>query len=71
MNDKKWYVVQQFAEGYTYGVIALTDAELEVVKKFIDYEVVVSGKWSGDINIFDDKPYDTEEKARNAARMMV
>jgi hypothetical protein len=70
MNDKKWYVVQQFAEGYTYGVVALTDAELEAVKKFLDYEVVVSGNWSGGINIFDDEPYDTEEKARNAARMM-
>ena len=71
MNDKKYYVVCQHAEGCTYGVVALTDAELEVIKKFLDYEVVVWGNWSGGINIFDDEPYDTEEKARNAALMMV
>ena len=41
MNDKKYYVVCQHTEGCTYGVVALTDAELEVIKKFLDYEVVV------------------------------
>ena len=41
MDDKKYYIVCQHAEGCTYGVVALTDAELEVIKKFLDYEVVV------------------------------
>ena len=69
MNDKKWYVVCQHAEGCTYGVVALTDAELEGAKKLLDYEVVIDGNWCGGFHLYDEA-YDTEEEARNAALMM-
>lgn len=65
--EKKWYVVCKHAEGFCYGVVALTDAELEGAKKLINYEVVVDGSYCGGIHIYDDEPYDTEEDARNAA----
>lgn len=69
MENRKWYVVCQHAEGYTYGVVALTDAELAGAKKMLDYDVVIDGSWSGGFYI-DDTPYDTEEDARNAAVLM-
>lgn len=70
MENKKWYVVCQHAEDYTYGVVALTDDELTGAKKMLDYDVVVDGSWSGGFYI-DDVPYDTEEQARNAALTMI
>lgn len=69
MNKAKWYVVCQHAEGCTYGVVALTDDELAGAKRMLDYDVVVSGSWSGGFYI-DDVAYDTEEEARNAALAM-
>jgi hypothetical protein len=35
MENKKWYIVRQHAEGCTYGVVELTDAELEVAKNYL------------------------------------
>lgn len=69
MQNKKWYVICQHAEEYTYGIVALTDDELAGAKKMLDYDVVVSGNWSGGFYI-DDVAYDTEEQARNAALLM-
>lgn len=68
--NRKYYVVCKHAEGLAYGIVALTDAELEGAKKLINYEVVVDGSYCGGIHIYDDEPYDTEEEARNAAIAM-
>ena len=69
MQNKKWYVVCKYAEGRTYGIVALTEDELTGAKKMLDYDVVVDGSWSGGFYI-DDAAYDTEEEARNAALLM-
>lgn len=71
MEDKKWYIVCQHAEGCTFGVVALTDSELAGAKKMLNYDVVVDGDWSGGFYINDDTPYGTEEEAKNAALSMV
>ena len=63
MNNKKWYVVCQSAEGVTFGVVALTDVEFQGAKKLLNYEAVVESEWCGNFNI-DDTPYETEEEAR-------
>ena len=68
--NKKWYVVCKHAEGEAYGIVALTNEELEGAKKLINYEVVVDGSYCGGIEIYDDEPYNTEEEAREAAEMM-
>ena len=69
MENRKWYVVCQHAEGCTYGIVALTDAELAGAKKMLDYDIAVVGNWSGGFYL-DDTPYDTEDDARNAAISM-
>jgi hypothetical protein len=69
MENRKWYVVCQHAEGCTYGVVALTDDELAGAKRMLNYDVVIDGSWSGGFYL-DDTAYDTEEEARNAAISM-
>lgn len=47
MQDKKWYIVCQYAEEFGYGVVALTDDELASAKKMLDYEFVAGGTFCG------------------------
>ena len=64
--NKKWYIVQQSAEGCEYSVIDLTDEEKSIVDRFLyERKVVREGDWIGGIGIFDEA-YDTEEEAVNA-----
>lgn len=68
--NRKYYVVCKHAEGEAYGIVALTDIELEGAKRLINYEVVVDGSYCGGIHIYDDEPYNTAEEAREAAERM-
>ena len=70
MQDKKWYIVCQYAEEFGYGIVALTDEELAGAKKMLDYEVVAGGTFCGGCYI-EDTAYNTEEQARNAALLKV
>jgi hypothetical protein len=64
--NKKWYIVQQSAEGCEYSVIDLTEKEKKIVDRFLyERKVIKEGEWIGGVGIFDEA-YNTEEEAIEA-----
>ena len=66
MNNEKWYVVEKSAEGLSIFIVKLTKTEVKTINKFFNtMKIVRDEDFSGSMNFYD-KPYDTEEDARDA-----
>ena len=66
MNGK-WYIVEEYFDmGMTESIINLTDAEINVIKKFINREFIYEDMYAPTVRFFDDKPYPTREDALHA-----
>ena len=67
MNERKWYIKCDSAEGDNYSIIDLTDNELATVKRFCDAEVI-SEDYGGSDYIYDELPFDTRDEAVEAIK---
>ena len=68
-SEGKWYIKINSAECSSASVVQLTEAELQVVSKYVNAELVADDGYSGSDYLFD-TAYDTKEQAVAAARLM-
>lgn len=68
-SEGKWYIKINCAECSAASVVQLTEAELKIVSKYINAELVADDGYSGSDYLLD-TAYDTKEQAVAAARLM-
>ena len=68
-SEGKWYIKINSAECSSASVVQLTKAELQVVSKYVNAELIADDGYSGSDYLFD-TAYDTKEQAVAAARLM-
>ena len=71
MDNKKWYICLNFAEGEDVFLAPLTDDELAVLQNFLKFsrKYPICRNYGGTLHIYNE-PYNTYEEAADAARTM-
>ena len=62
MANKKWYIARMSAEDDAFATIELTDAEFDIISKFVNEMAANCTRYSGYISISDG--FETLEEAQ-------